>query len=186
MADILNVYQPVPYEESVSHYEIHFYLPYNSTRFENNDEVRITIQNQEHDVLPSESSLHISGKIYKTSNESQKPTNTSLNTQFSWVKMGNFFPYTEVKNIISEMILDATIVNTDGAARKMWLGKMCDNKIITNIRELAYSEPKDQKRKMTVYTNHWCLRKVVCALHSAKMVRSYALDNFEEMQWVDI
>ena len=68
MADILNVYQPVPYDESVSHYEIHSYLPYNTTRFENNDEIRITIHHQELNVLPSKSSLHISGKICKTSN----------------------------------------------------------------------------------------------------------------------
>ena len=78
MTDIINVYQPVPYDESVSHYEIYFYLPYNSTRFENNDEIRITIQHQELNVSPSESSLYISGKICNTSNESQKPTSTSL------------------------------------------------------------------------------------------------------------
>ena len=78
MADILNVYQPVPYYKSVSNYEIHSYLPYNTTRFDNNDATRITIQYQELYVLPSESSLHILWKNFKTSNESQKPTNTSL------------------------------------------------------------------------------------------------------------
>ena len=78
MADILNVYKPVAYDESVSHFEIHSYLPYNTSRFGNNDEIRITIQHQELNVLPCQSSLHISGKICKFSKESEPPTSTAL------------------------------------------------------------------------------------------------------------
>ena len=96
------------------------------------------------------------------------------------------FPYSEVENIISEMLSDGTIVCTDGAARNLWWGKMCDNKIIMNIRELGYSEPKDQKREVTECTINRCLRKVVCALNSANWMRSYAFSDFKEKQWVDI
>ena len=63
MADILDVYNPISCDESVTHYEVHSYIPYNTTRFENNDEIRITIQYQELNVLPCESSIHITGNL---------------------------------------------------------------------------------------------------------------------------
>ena len=78
MADILDVYSPISYDESISHYEIHSYIPYNTSRFENNDEIRITIQHQELNVLPSESSLHITGKLCLKANEATKPEHTKL------------------------------------------------------------------------------------------------------------
>ena len=78
MADILDVYNPISYDESVSHYEVHSYIPYNTTRFENNDEIRITIQHQELNVLPCESSIHITGKICLRTDESKKVAKTTL------------------------------------------------------------------------------------------------------------
>ena len=42
MTDMLDVYSPISYDESVSQYEVHSYIPYNTTRFENNDKIRIT------------------------------------------------------------------------------------------------------------------------------------------------
>lgn len=78
MVDILDVYSPISYDESVSHYEIHSYIPYNTSRFDNNDEIRITIQHQELNVLPSESSLHIIGKLCLKNDETKIPENTRL------------------------------------------------------------------------------------------------------------
>ena len=77
MTDMLDVYSPISYDESVSHYEVHSYIPYNTTRFENNDEIRITIQHQELNVLPCESSLHITGKLCLKADETMKTENTN-------------------------------------------------------------------------------------------------------------
>ena len=64
-AESLNIYSPVMYDESVINYEIHSYQPYNLTRFQNNDEICIAIQNQDLNILPSRSSLRIVGQISK-------------------------------------------------------------------------------------------------------------------------
>ena len=63
MTDMLDVYRPISYDELVSYYEVHSYIPYNTTRLENDGEIRITIHHQELNVLPCESSLHITGKL---------------------------------------------------------------------------------------------------------------------------
>lgn len=76
MAEILSIYKPVMYDESIINYEIHFYQPYNLSHFQNNDEVCIAIQNQDLNVLPSRSSLRIVGQISKPNGE--KLTRTKL------------------------------------------------------------------------------------------------------------
>ncbi|CAB0043787.1 unnamed protein product [Trichogramma brassicae] len=63
MADILEIRSDVMFDESVSHYEVHAHQPYTSGNFNNNDEIRISIQHQELNLLPSRSSIHISGRI---------------------------------------------------------------------------------------------------------------------------
>ncbi|XP_043485241.1 uncharacterized protein LOC122513073 [Leptopilina heterotoma] len=63
--DVLNIANPIVYNESIAHYEIHAHLPYASATFNNSDEIRIAVQNQDHCVLPSKSCLHIQGKLVK-------------------------------------------------------------------------------------------------------------------------
>ncbi|XP_043471641.1 uncharacterized protein LOC122504548 [Leptopilina heterotoma] len=63
--DVLNIANPIVYNESIAHYEIHAHLPYASAIFNNSDEIRIAVQNQDHCVLPSKSFLHIQGKLVK-------------------------------------------------------------------------------------------------------------------------
>ncbi|KAL7287165.1 hypothetical protein TKK_0018599 [Trichogramma kaykai] len=65
MADILEIRSDVMFDESVSHYEVHAHQPYTMSNFNNNDEIRISIQHQELNLLPSRSSIHISGRITK-------------------------------------------------------------------------------------------------------------------------
>ena len=44
---------------------MHAHLPYAPSTFNNSDEIRIAVQNQDHCLLPSKSSLHIQGKLVK-------------------------------------------------------------------------------------------------------------------------
>lgn len=51
------------YENTVTGYEYHTYKPYASCTYKNNDEIRISISQQDIITAPFESALHISGKI---------------------------------------------------------------------------------------------------------------------------
>ena len=63
MEDILSIHSRVEFDESISHYEIHAHQSYTSFIFSNNDEIRIAIQHQYHNLVPSRSSVHIQGTI---------------------------------------------------------------------------------------------------------------------------
>ncbi|KAL7307444.1 hypothetical protein TKK_0000623 [Trichogramma kaykai] len=64
MDDILSIHSSVVFDESITHYEIHAHQPY-SSNFENSDEIRISIQHQELNLLPSQSYVHIFGQLAK-------------------------------------------------------------------------------------------------------------------------
>lgn len=59
--NILNISQPTSYDNSIESFEYHSYKPY-VTSFNNNDEIRIPINQQDLYVLPSRSTLYIEGK----------------------------------------------------------------------------------------------------------------------------
>ena len=44
---------------------------------------------------------------------------------------------------------------------------------------------KNKKREVTVCPNYKVLKKVVCAIHNAKAVRLYSLNNLEKVKWLD-
>lgn len=67
MADCLNVRQPLMYDDSITRKQIHTYSPYNST-FRYNDEVRITIQQQDLYVLPHESYIYVELTVKRKNN----------------------------------------------------------------------------------------------------------------------
>ena len=60
---ILNINAPVQFNNEISNYELHAHQSFGSTSFDNSDEIRISIQNQDLFVLPSKSYIHISGKL---------------------------------------------------------------------------------------------------------------------------
>ena len=62
---ILTFSRPIVYYESIAHFEVHAHLPYAPSTFNNSDDIRISVQNQDHCHLPSKSSLHIQGKLVK-------------------------------------------------------------------------------------------------------------------------
>jgi len=63
--DILNITASCHRDESVSHMEIYAHRPYAPSTFGNSEEIRIAVQNQDLYVLPSHSSLHITGRLTK-------------------------------------------------------------------------------------------------------------------------
>ncbi|XP_057335456.1 uncharacterized protein LOC130674205 [Microplitis mediator] len=79
MANILDIQRPIIFDDSISHYELHAHQPYASSTLNNNDEVRITIQNQNLCILPSKSALHIPGKFTKNDNTAIVATTNLVN-----------------------------------------------------------------------------------------------------------
>ena len=64
------------FDELISDYEIRAHQPYNLTHFGNNDKFRIATQDQNLNLLPSKSTLHISRKLTQTNGDA------TVNTRF--------------------------------------------------------------------------------------------------------
>jgi len=79
MNEILNAWEKVYTDESISKKEFHTYSLYNQT-FKPNDEIRITIQNQDLYVLPYESYNSFQGIFRKDSTNG--PTTDNVTTFF--------------------------------------------------------------------------------------------------------
>ena len=78
MSNVLDIQSPIMFDESISQYDIHAHKPYNTATFNNGDEIRISIQQQDMNLLPSKSSLHIFGRIVKSNNNNEAPTTITL------------------------------------------------------------------------------------------------------------
>lgn len=61
----LAVAREAAFDDNIVQYEYHTHAPYASTRYGNNDEIRIPIQQQDVFTLPAESFLYIEGKLTK-------------------------------------------------------------------------------------------------------------------------
>ncbi|KAL7302417.1 hypothetical protein TKK_0005071 [Trichogramma kaykai] len=70
MNDVLDIHSDVIFDETITHYEIHAHQPYSSSSFDNNDKnkIRIAIQHQKLNLLPSQSYIHIFGRLSTTAN----------------------------------------------------------------------------------------------------------------------
>lgn len=73
--EILSIQTPIVFDESIAHYETHAHQPYASSTFNNSDEIRITIQQQDLCLQPSKSSLHVYGRLVKA--DGTTPTTTT-------------------------------------------------------------------------------------------------------------
>ncbi|XP_065371808.1 uncharacterized protein LOC135963759 [Calliphora vicina] len=71
MSEMLNIAEEPISDEDVVKRDYHSYVPYIQS-FKNNDEIRITIQNQDLYILPSESYLYIEGNL-KTAKSENAP-----------------------------------------------------------------------------------------------------------------
>lgn len=98
---ILSVDQGPLFEDSITHVEFHTHSPYASTRYGNNDEIRIPIQQQDILTLPSESFLYIEGKWNKTAG-----VTTDLNVKL--VNNGLAFLFDEIRYELAGVEVDRT------------------------------------------------------------------------------
>lgn len=79
----LNILQSVPFDDSVTHVEWHSHLPYASMTLNNNDEIRIPIQQQDLCVIPSMSYLYVEGKLLKSGETTTSETTKFVNNAFA-------------------------------------------------------------------------------------------------------
>ncbi|XP_044019519.1 uncharacterized protein LOC122859901 [Aphidius gifuensis] len=124
MEEIVNIQKPIIFDESVTHYELHTHLPYGASKFNNSDEIRIGVQHQDLCLLPSKSSLHITGKFTK-SNATAVAATTSL------VKMSIAHMFEEIRYEINGIEVD----------RSKNVGWIDDEKIFDNEGNFNISIP---------------------------------------------
>lgn len=74
MNDALDIMQSVPFDDTITHMEWHTHLPYASMTLNNNDEIRIPIQQQDLCVIPSLSYLYVEGKLLLTNDNATAAT----------------------------------------------------------------------------------------------------------------
>ena len=103
MMGILSVEREPLFEDSITHFEYHTHAPYASTRYGNNDEIRIPIQQQDIFTLPTESLLYIEGRLSKKSNVSP---DTALNVKLINNAMG--FLFEEIRYELAGVEVDRT------------------------------------------------------------------------------
>ncbi|KAK4874038.1 hypothetical protein RN001_013398 [Aquatica leii] len=94
---ILNVNEKVVVDNSIVNSEIHTHQPY-TTRFKNNDEIRIPIQ-EDMCTLPSQSYLYIEGKLRK------EDGSISLNAKFA--NNGLAFLFSEIRYEMNGIVVDS-------------------------------------------------------------------------------
>lgn len=90
--NILAVDDRILFDDSIASFEYHTHTPYVSSRYGNNDEIRIAVQQQDVYTLPSESFLYVEGRLTK------KDGNTELsNDKFKLVNNAMAFLFEEIR-----------------------------------------------------------------------------------------
>ena len=97
--DILRVHEPIHFSEAIAHMEFHAHRPYASSTFDNSDEIRIAVQNQDLYVLPSYSSLHMTGRLTKADG-------TSVVAKTELVNNGICFLFEELRYELNGVEID--------------------------------------------------------------------------------
>lgn len=81
--DALNLLQSVPFDDSFSNLQFHSHLPYANMTLNNNDEIRIPIQQQDLCVIPSMSYLYVEGKLVKSTEDTASTKTKFVNNAFA-------------------------------------------------------------------------------------------------------
>jgi len=97
--EVLRVHEPIHFSEAIAQMEFHAHRPYASSTFDNSDEIRIAVQNQDLYVLPSYSSLHITGRL-------SKADGTSVIAKTELVNNGICFLFEELHYEINGVEID--------------------------------------------------------------------------------
>jgi len=103
-SDILNVSNPVQFDEAITSSQYHTYLPYASTGYGTDDEIRIPIQNREALTLPSESYLIIEGNFDKP--VVNPPVAFPATTKLSYNGLAHLF--SEIRYELNGVVIDQT------------------------------------------------------------------------------
>lgn len=99
--DILDIRQGPVFDETLWEKEFHSHHPYASSKFGNNDETRIAVQQQDVYTLPSESHLYIEGRVTKKDGSSVGSTVPFINNPIPHL-------FEEIRYEISGITVDST------------------------------------------------------------------------------
>lgn len=98
--DILDVRHGPVFDERLWEKEYHTHHPYASSKLENNDEIRIPIQQQDLYTLPCESYLYIEGRVTKADG--------TVGTQVPFINNPMAFLFEEIRYELSGVVVDST------------------------------------------------------------------------------
>lgn len=98
--DILDIAQGPTFDETIWEKEYHTHNPYASSKLNNNDEIRIPIQQQDIYTLPCESYLYLEGRVTKKDG--------SVGTTVPFINNPMAFLFEEIRYEISGVIVDST------------------------------------------------------------------------------
>ena len=82
--ELLKIENPVV-DDNISQYEIHTYHPYNSSTYNNNNEMRIMIQQQDFSIIPSKSSLCVYGRLTMANNNAAETITNLFNNAICYM-----------------------------------------------------------------------------------------------------
>lgn len=98
--DILDVRHGPVFDERLWEKEYHTHHPYASSKLQNNDEIRIPIQQQDLYTLPCESYLYIEGKVTKADG--------TVGTKVPFINNPMAFLFEEIRYELSGVVVDST------------------------------------------------------------------------------
>lgn len=93
---MLDIFEGVSFDESIVKYEFHPYLPYSSTTYQYNDEIRINLNKTDVYTLPCESFLYLEGEF-----STEDDTKVSFLTNNSYA-----FLFSEIRYEVNSVELD--------------------------------------------------------------------------------
>jgi hypothetical protein len=114
---MLNILQPVEYEETINKKEFRTYLPYNDNSYNANDEVRINVNNLDF-VLLNESYIHVELKVDTVSAADTGFTDYLIPFLFSEIKL-------EMNGICSAIMKSLTLDEAEkiSSSEYIWSGR---------------------------------------------------------------
>ena len=111
---VLHITDPVVFDDTIASREYHTYLPYASTSYNNDDEIRIPIFNQDSYTVPSESFLLLEGNILRT------PPAASLDNNTRIVVNGFAHLFSDIRYELNGIVIDQTKNPGIATSMKLW------------------------------------------------------------------
>lgn len=137
--DILNIDEKTIFDDSITNAEKHSHLPYAANAFNNNDEIRIPIQQQDVYTHPWNSSLYIEGKI-----DAKKKDGTAT-TDVKFVNNGIVSLFDEIRYEVGSIIIDRVRLPGIATAMKALCSFSNDDSITSAISGWNPFDETDKK-----------------------------------------